>query len=136
MKLRVLLAASILAMFGLSAPVMANTADEATLLSLEQQWADMSKAKDIEGLRALIDDAYVAYTPSGKESKADMLNPPGLGMTQNLSALSAIVEGDRAAVSGDNLITFASGKSTLLHFVDQFERKGGRWRVVASYVTD
>ena len=69
MKLRVLLAASILAMFGLSAPVMANTADEATLLSLEQQWADMSKANDIEGLRALIDDAYVAYTPSGKESR-------------------------------------------------------------------
>ena len=65
-----------------------------------------------------------------------MLNPPGPGMTQNLSALSAIVEGDRAAVFGENPITLASGKSTLLHFVDQFERKGGRWRVVASYVTD
>lgn len=135
MNIRIFLISSIMAMLCLNAPVMANSADEATLVSLEQKWIDMGNAKDVDGLNALIDDSYQANTPTGVQSKTDMMKPPAPGVAQRLQNVTAKVSGDQAAVSGDNLITLASGKSYKIRFVDNFERKDGSWRVVSSYVT-
>jgi hypothetical protein len=136
MKFRVLLAAALFAVVGFNTSAMANPADEAALIDLEYKWISMSKAHDVEGLNALIDDTYEADTPKGKEKKSDMLMPAPADMAQSLSKLIAKVDGDTATVSGENLVTFKSGSPVRLSFVDKFVRKDGRWRVVSSYVTN
>ena len=136
MKLRIYLLASLVALGALNAPVMAAPDDVQTLLKLEQTWIDASRAGDTATLNALIDDAYVADTPHGKEDKKNAMQTPSPDVTQSLQNLNAHVDGDRGVVFGDNILTYGNGKRAKISFVDKFERKDGRWRIVSSFVTN
>jgi hypothetical protein len=114
---------------------MAQTSDEATIQSLEYRWVDMWSAHDVAGLDALIDDSYIANTPQGKLNKADMLGPRLAGLSQSLKNVKVSVQDDHAQASGENFVTLANGKIARIQFVDQFERKNGKWRVVSSDLT-
>jgi ketosteroid isomerase-like protein len=136
MKLSTFLVSTVLAMVCLNASsAMADPADEATLFTLEQKWIDMAQARDVAGLNAFIDDSYRANTPNGIQTKADMLVPSPTGTTQKLQGLTAKVDGDKAIVFGENIISSPTGSPTKIRFVDLFERTKGNWRVVESYVT-
>jgi hypothetical protein len=136
MKLSTFWVSTVLAMVCLNtSSAMADPADEATLFTLEQKWVDMAQAHDMAGLNALIDDSYRADTPNGVQSKADMLVPSPTGTTQKLQGLTAKADGDKAIVSGENIISSPEGSLTKIRFVDTFERTKGNWRVVESYLT-
>jgi hypothetical protein len=136
MKKYVLWIASILAIGCFHVPVMAQTADHAALASLEQKWIDMTKAQDVAGLNALLDDNYRADTPGGIQTKADMLKVVPGNYSETLRNLNIVVDGDRGMVSGENHHVRADGGLIRINFVDRFERKNGQWRVISSYVTN
>jgi ketosteroid isomerase-like protein len=113
----------------------AGASDEAALLALEQTWIDAGRAQDYKTLDAMIDDSFVADTPTGKAYKQDSLRPQATTPSQSLRNMSVRIEGDTATVSGENFVTEASGHIYTLAFVDTFKRRDGTWRVVHSYVT-
>jgi hypothetical protein len=118
-----------------SAAAIANDADVSTLLSLEQKWVDANRTQDRDTLNSLLDDSYVADTPTGKVTKADQLGVTTPTTTESLHNLTATVDGDTAIVSGENYTTNAKGATTKFAFVDKFVRRDGKWRVISSYVT-
>jgi hypothetical protein len=113
----------------------ADQSVEATLLSLEQTWIDASKSNDVNTLKDIIDDRYRAITPTGEQTKADMLRPTASGITQTLQNMKVHVQKNAATVSGENVVVRADGKILRLAFTDQFVEEGGKWRVVQSWVT-
>jgi ketosteroid isomerase-like protein len=135
MKAIISIVAASLAFAAVNVPAIASESDEATLLALEQTWIDAGRNKDFKTLDALIDDSFVADTPTGKESKQDSMRPQESTPSQTLRNMTVKVDGDTATVSGENAVTQANGHIYTLSFVDTFARRDGKWRVVHSYVT-
>ncbi|MFP3583844.1 nuclear transport factor 2 family protein [Paraburkholderia sp. SIMBA_055] len=135
MKLSTFLAAPFLAAVMLSSPTFAAPSDESVIRQAEQSWILATSNTDRDALNALLDDSYREITPAGTaRSKSDVLNapPPPAGSSQTLKDVQVRVDGDQAQVTGENHFTTANGQTTVYLFKDEFARKDGSWRVIAS----
>ncbi|SAK57075.1 SnoaL-like domain protein [Caballeronia glebae] len=133
MRIRLLILSAFLAFASLKASASTQE-DTNTLIQPEQKWIAASNAGDVDTLSAIVDDSYQANTPYGTHSKADMLRPV-TGATQSVQNLTVVSSGDRATVSGENVVTVANGVVMRFAFTDSFAMKDGQWRAVNSYVT-
>ncbi|MFM0338357.1 nuclear transport factor 2 family protein [Paraburkholderia fungorum] len=114
----------------------AATSDEATLLALEQSWAEAASIHDEAVLDKVLDDSFVEVTANGtRRGKADALAAPGLpaGSSQSLSELKARVSGDTAVVTGVNDYTPAPGALAVKFvFTDIYARRPDGWRAISA----
>ncbi len=104
---------------------------------LAEAWVDGDRAW-IEGLIA--DDWSVIDILGNRRTKVDVIgemfangDPPIAAMA--FDEISVRLFGDLAVVTGRNVATGTDGTTFRLRFTDVFERRDGRWQVVASQGT-
>ena len=137
MKLHMLLASPYLAVFAFSTPAHATQNDEAALKSIEERWIAASMHHDRDTLNALLDDSYRETTPDGtartKRDVADRTHAPA-GSRQQLRDLHFDIQGDQATVIGENHFMAPNGQQAVFAFEDDYQRRDGVWRAVASWI--
>jgi ketosteroid isomerase-like protein len=110
--------------------------DEDQILSLERDWVRAVVDEDRGTLNELLDESYVEMGAHGaRRAKRDVLAaaPPPATSTQTLEDIQIRVNGDTAIVTGVNRYRASPVASVAsVRFTDVFERRDGRWRVVAS----
>lgn len=110
---------------------------EATLINLENTWADALSHKDAETVACLVADEFEDADVDGSlKTRAQMLahipqRKPG---TNRLSEMRAHVEGNFGFTRGLAELVDASGKIVArVRFTDVFAYRDGRWQALAGH---
>jgi len=113
---------------------------DATLIALENSWADALTRRDVAAVSCLVADEFEDATVDGSlHSRAQMLagiperNP---GRSNRLTEMRAHVEGDMGFARGLNEVLDFSGKVIArVRFTDIFTYRDGRWQALAGQET-
>jgi ketosteroid isomerase-like protein len=110
---------------------------EATLINLENTWADALSRKDADAVACLLSEEFEDADVDGSlKSRAETLahipqRKPG---TNRLSELRAHVEGNFGFTRGLAELVDASGKVIArVRFTDVFAYRDGRWQALAGH---
>lgn len=111
---------------------------DATLIALEQTWADALNRKDAAAVACLVADEFEDVDVDGSlharaETLAKIPNRKP-GRTNRLTELRAHVEGNMGYTRGLNEILDADGKVVArVRFTDIFTYRDGRWQALAGH---
>ena len=109
-----------------------GSADEGSVLRVQQQWLDASQHGNVEALSEIIDDNFVGSTPSdqiiGKQSLLPPTGKPAFSNTHFVN-LTANVIGDTAVVFG-GMVT--PDDSTSLRCAMVYAKRAGTWKMIAA----
>ena len=110
---------------------------EATLIALENTWADALSRKDADAVACLLSDEFEDADVDGSlKTRAQTLanipnRKPG---TNHLSEMRAYVEGNFGFTRGLAELVDASGKVIArVRFTDVFTYRDGRWQALAGH---
>ena len=128
---------------GAHAQVRGVKSDQQTLIELEHKWNEAFYAKDLDFLRNVLADEFVAIYEDG--SRGDKAKELTLTESFNQDVTSANQDDFRVNVYGDtaivwftlNLVGPRQGVATkvTLRYVDVFVWRDGRWQCVSSHST-
>jgi hypothetical protein len=112
---------------------------EAALIELENNWAAALSRKDADIVACLVADEFEEATADGSvRSRRQMLEsiPRRKPATNQLSEMSAHIEGNSAYARGLNTVIDTSGKVVArVRFTDIFAYRDGRWQAIAGQET-
>jgi ketosteroid isomerase-like protein len=128
-----------------SSPALAAepmSADQKTLIGIEQEIAKALVAKDLKTLAAHSSKSWVIRSDGGSIPYPTYMSDIETGKVSikamKLQNLSVRVNGDSAYVLGEDVETSSYyGRDGSGHYswLDVFERRGGKWQLVATQVT-
>lgn len=129
----------------LALPAFGQSADEKTLLKLENDWVTAFQTQNAKLLDGILAPDYTATGSSGMthaktDEMKDVADPKYKKMTAKLSDMKVRLIGDVGIVFGLNTVTMpASGKdkakTETYRFTDVFAKKNGKWQCVASHAS-
>jgi ketosteroid isomerase-like protein len=112
---------------------------EAALVELENNWAAALSRKDAGTVACMVADEFEEATADGSlRSRRQMLEniPRRRPATNQLSEMSAHIEGNSAYARGLNIVIDTSGKVVArVRFTDIFTYRDGRWQAIAGQET-
>jgi len=110
---------------------------EATLIALENTWADALSRKDADAVACLLSDEFEDADVDGSlKTRAQTLAkiPNRKPRTNHLSEMRAYVEGNFGFTRGLAELVDASGKVIArVRFTDVFTYRDGRWQALAGH---
>jgi ketosteroid isomerase-like protein len=112
---------------------------EATLLQLEQNWADALSRKDADTVACMVAEEFEDAGVDGSlHNRSQMLAgiPQRKPWTNRLTEMHAHVYGEFGYVRGLNEVSDSSGKVVArVRFTDVFTYRDGRWQALAGHET-
>ena len=113
--------------------------DEATLIQMEQAWAQALEHQDVEALDCILADEFEDANPAGALSGRSKILAAAQkpGSHHRLSEMHAHVYGDVGYVRGLATALTAEGKpKVMVRFTDLYVYRNQRWQCVAAHESE
>lgn len=114
--------------------------DEATLIAMEQAWAQALEKQDVETLNCILADDFEDANPVGTLSGRSKILTAAQKQPSNhhrLSEMRAHVYGDVGYIRGLATALSADGKpNVIVRFTDVYVYRDGRWQCVAAHESE
>jgi uncharacterized protein (TIGR02246 family) len=147
MKTKAILFA-IFALLAFAGAAAAQSDAERDVRKLERAWLDAYEQNDVKAMDEIVADGFVITFPDGKkQTKTDIIEmlkrspkSENRGMKHRTEDVKAKVDGNKVILTGRVISEYVvDGKAVSREeslYTDTYEKRGGKWQVVVSYLTD